>query len=244
MTKEGKEQCVNLSNHDGVCEQEPGMAPEAASSNCRDSEVVCDNNNDVAAADQEEHLPAGQHLLMDIQNVNAGFLDSEERLANAMLELVDQCGLTLLSYHCHKLKPSGVSCAGVLLESHVSFHTWPRAGVITLDLFTCGPNSLLPVVPLAEQLFAVPSSQSTTLPPKVIWAHKIRGFAEGDGMDISETTDMQWFPIGMMTEYKEEASNWKQYVILLYFFCSGLTFVVLLSLDCFCENKIPTGGYL
>ena len=32
-------------------------------------------------------------------------------------------GLTLLSYHCHSLLPAGVSCVGVLLESHISFHT-------------------------------------------------------------------------------------------------------------------------
>ncbi|KAL3942832.1 MAG: hypothetical protein SGBAC_003031, partial [Bacillariaceae sp.] len=73
----------------------------------------------------EEHLPAGQHLLVDMDNIDAGFLDSEERLATAMIDLVNDSGLTLLSYHCHGLAPAGVSCAGVLLESHVSFHTWP-----------------------------------------------------------------------------------------------------------------------
>ncbi|OEU21352.1 S-adenosylmethionine decarboxylase, partial [Fragilariopsis cylindrus CCMP1102] len=80
----------------------------------------------------------GQHLLIDIENVDSAFLNSEERLANAMLDLINECGLTLLSYHCHKMVPMGVSCAGVLLESHVSFHTWPTEGVITIDLFTCG----------------------------------------------------------------------------------------------------------
>ena len=66
--------------------------------------------------DDEEHLPAGQHLLMDIRNVDSAFLASEERLATAMLDVVGDCGLTLLSYHCHGLQPSGVSCVGVLLE--------------------------------------------------------------------------------------------------------------------------------
>lgn len=66
--------------------------------------------------DEEEHLPAGQHLLMDIRNVDSAFLASEERLATAMLDVVGDCGLTLLSYHCHGLQPSGVSCVGVLLE--------------------------------------------------------------------------------------------------------------------------------
>lgn len=158
--------------------------------------------------DEEEHLPAGQHLLIDIEHVDAAFLNSEERLATAMLDLVNECGLTLLSYHCHSLIPSGVSCAGVLLESHVSFHTWPTEGVITLDLFTCGPNSLLPIVPLAQRLFAVPSAANHLLEnaaeridPKVIWAHKYRGFGRDNG---SGETDMFNFPVGQMNEFKQE----------------------------------------
>eukprot|EP00536_Pseudo-nitzschia_multiseries_P014414 jgi/Psemu1/214583/e_gw1.698.6.1 len=79
-----------------------------------------------------------QHLLVDIKGIEATFLDSEERLAKAMVDTVNHAGLTMLSYHCHKLIPKGVSCVGVLLESHISFHTWPDEGVITLDLFTCG----------------------------------------------------------------------------------------------------------
>ena len=66
------------------------------------------------------HLPSGQHLLIDIKHVDPDFLNSEERLAAAMIEMVNESKLTLLSYHCHSLVPVGVSCAGVLLESHVS----------------------------------------------------------------------------------------------------------------------------
>lgn len=82
--------------------------------------------NDAAdeAASQHDngdlHLPSGQHLLIDIKHVDPDFLNSEERLASAMIELVNESKLTLLSYHCHSLVPMGVSCAGVLLESHVS----------------------------------------------------------------------------------------------------------------------------
>jgi hypothetical protein len=82
---------------------------------------IMDTDGDNNEETEELHLPAGQHLLMDFENVESSFLNSEERLATAMLALVNNCGLTLLSYHCHSLIPSGVSCAGVLLESHVSF---------------------------------------------------------------------------------------------------------------------------
>ena len=98
----------------------------------------------------------------------------------------------------------------MLLESHVSFHTWPLEGVITLDLFTCGPNSLLPVVPEAERLFGVPISTPSldgkpVKAPRMLWAHKLRGFRDEEGA----RDDLDLFydgKIGDMTDYKKEVS--------------------------------------
>lgn len=120
------------------------------------------------------HRPSGQHLLIDLLYVNAFFLNSESRLANAMVKLITSSGLTLLSYHCHTLRPMGVSCVGVLLESHVSFHTWPTEGVITLDLFTCGSASLLPSVSLIQDLFGIANENNDQIVTK--WSHELRGF--------------------------------------------------------------------
>ena len=141
----------------------------------------------VGLQDDEEHLPAGEHVLVDIKNVNAAFLDSEERLATALIAAVEASKLTLLSYHCHGMVPSGVSCVGVLLESHVSFHTWPEEGVITLDLFTCGSEPLLPAIQVIDRLFSVPRddvpvssgvyhNETVQEPPRMLWSHVLRGF--------------------------------------------------------------------
>jgi len=134
----------------------------------------------------EDYRPAGQHLLIDMRNIAASFLDSEAALSQAMVDVVKESGLTLLSYHCHKLMPAGVSCVGVLLESHISFHTWPDEGVITIDLFTCGPKGLMSAIPIVERLFGIPRkedegrgiSEPGEDPTKVItrWAHQLRGF--------------------------------------------------------------------
>lgn len=90
-----------------------------------------------------------------------------------MVSTVEQSGLTLLSYHCHKLIPKGVSCVGVLLESHISFHTWPDEGVITLDLFTCGNKPLIPAVAILKDLFGIPKSSDSIV---MKWSHELRGF--------------------------------------------------------------------
>merc|ERR1719201_2179350 len=95
-----------------------------------------------------------------------------------MVSVVVESKLTLLSYHCHSLIPMGVSCVGVLLESHISFHTWPEEGVITLDLYTCGNAPLVPVLPIIERLFAIPRIGRLKEKPKLVWSHKLRGWGE------------------------------------------------------------------
>jgi spermidine synthase len=149
-------------------------------------------------------------LLVDIKGIEAAFLDSEERLATAMVDTVKSAGLTMLSYHCHKLIPMGVSCVGVLLESHISFHTWPTEGVITLDLFTCGSNPLIPVVPTIKELFGIPRENDGIVTQ---WSHELRGFRskkapnkENQNYALldhnSDLSQMIWSP--MDCSYKEQ----------------------------------------
>mmetsp|Transcript_10224 Transcript_10224/g.15428 ORF Transcript_10224/g.15428 Transcript_10224/m.15428 type:complete len:794 (-) Transcript_10224:149-2530(-) len=158
----------------------------------------------------EEHLPAGQHLLVDIMNVEAAFLNSETRLADAMVESVRGAGLTMLSYHCHSLLPAGVSCVGVLLESHISFHTWPDEGVITLDLFTCGPKPLLPVIKDLERLFGIPRNKPNSEEKEEIlsqWSHELRGFrnSESGGGHLDNKSDLAvWVVSPMIFGIKKE----------------------------------------
>ena len=156
----------------------------------------------------EEHLPAGQHLLIDIERVNSEFLNDEVSLAKAMVDVIHEIKLTLLSYHCHKLIPMGmgVSCVGVLLESHISFHTWPEAGVIILDLFTCGDGELVPVLPIIKRLFAIPqdgASDTFNEQPRIVWNHKLRGFRK----DYAKTDLMDYVLEASDYDLKEEIAS-------------------------------------
>lgn len=69
--------------------------PVESSIEIGEDEESTDNSHD-----SDLHLPAGQHLLVDIKNVDSEFLNSEQRLATAMVELITESQLTLLSYHC------------------------------------------------------------------------------------------------------------------------------------------------
>jgi S-adenosylmethionine decarboxylase len=130
--------------------------------NMGDGAVYHPKNESGDYADDNEHLPAGQHLLVDIKNIEAAFLNSESRLTQAKVDVVKAGGFTLLSYHCHSFLPRrGLVRGRVLLESHNSFHTWLDEGVITLDLFTFGSSPMLPVVPISLAFPALPTRRSS-----------------------------------------------------------------------------------
>lgn len=154
---------------------------------------------------------AGEHLLVDIEGVESNFLDSESRLAQAMVTTCKEAGLEMLSYHCHSLEPKGVSCVGVLLESHMSFHTWPDEGVITLDLYvtTVSTNAeqqdkqkpLVPqVVEIIKEQFAIapkPDGPPAPRPLNTRWSHEFRGFdpsaaQENDGIHLAGSDLALW----------------------------------------------------
>jgi S-adenosylmethionine/arginine decarboxylase-like enzyme len=123
----------------------------------------CTTSYDTSGGESNNFEPSGQHILVDIDNVDISFLRSEERLTGAMIELIQtRTNMTLLSYHCHshvhQNAMGGISCAGILLESHVSFHTFPMFGIISFDLFSCGKSSLVSVLSDVQELFAIPAA--------------------------------------------------------------------------------------
>ena len=194
-------------NNNGSKSQSRKKIDNTQSMTCDDDEKDWDDDEKDWDDDEEEHLPAGQHLLVDIKNVEADFLNSDVRLAQAMIDVVNESKLTLLSYHCHSLLPMGVSCVGVLLESHISFHTWPTEGVITLDLFTCGSGQLMPVLPILERLFGIPRTPKdgeSFVAPFSRWMHKLRGFRPEESKDyLSNDLGIE---ILANSEWKQEVS--------------------------------------
>ena len=80
----------------------------------------------------------GHHLLVDFWVDDAGPL---RRAATWEALLPDACraaGATVLGARFHQFAPAGVTGVVLLAESHASVHTWPEAGLVTLDVFTCG----------------------------------------------------------------------------------------------------------
>jgi S-adenosylmethionine/arginine decarboxylase-like enzyme len=156
------------------------MSPTATS----DSSSSCDDHNHHHRR-HHHHEPAaaflGQHLLVDLDRLDAVVLASEARLAQALVQLAADNSWTMLSYRCHSSSGNSssdgiddnnnssfgghgdvVSCVAVLLESHVSLYAFPARGILALDIFMRGrDSSLLSLLPYIETMFGgMPSSRA------------------------------------------------------------------------------------
>ncbi|GHD67655.1 adenosylmethionine decarboxylase [Jeongeupia chitinilytica] len=81
----------------------------------------------------------GQHLLADLHGVVPALLSDATRVESALREAARAAGATVLFGHVHPFG-DGLGVTGVLLlmESHISIHTWPEHGFAAVDVFMCG----------------------------------------------------------------------------------------------------------
>ena len=80
----------------------------------------------------------GTHLLVSLYGVSFALLDDPLGILGAFDEACDTMRATILHKFHHKFSPQGVTVVYALAESHISAHTFPENGCITLDCYTCG----------------------------------------------------------------------------------------------------------
>lgn len=86
----------------------------------------------------------GVHLMVDGYNAPSSPLRDQVRLRAAMLDIVGKLGMHAISDPVvvevgpmNKKDPGGVSGFLLIAESHLSFHTFPARGFVTIDVYTC-----------------------------------------------------------------------------------------------------------
>lgn len=86
----------------------------------------------------------GRHLLLDLYGCsNKRLLSSEPNLEATLALAATKAGATVRSYHNHGFRDKETgeeawSITVVLEESHLCLHSWPEAGFVSLDMYTCG----------------------------------------------------------------------------------------------------------
>lgn len=86
----------------------------------------------------------GVHLMLDGYNACPLLLANEKKLYELLDKIPRKLGMHLISDPLvisvgsnNRKDPGGLSGFVMIAESHLSFHTFPKRGFITIDLFTC-----------------------------------------------------------------------------------------------------------
>ncbi|KHL74524.1 S-adenosylmethionine decarboxylase [Pseudomonas putida] len=85
----------------------------------------------------------GYHTIWDITGASAKLLSNDKALHRFFLAALQASGFTIISDMVHKFSSNGEGVTGIFLlsESHLSYHTYPERGYISIDVYTCGKNN-------------------------------------------------------------------------------------------------------
>ena len=81
----------------------------------------------------------GRHVLADLYECPPAVLLQPAWIAEALQQAAKAAGASVISAHFHHFGVGqGVTGVLLLMESHISIHTWPEHGYAALDIFMCG----------------------------------------------------------------------------------------------------------
>jgi S-adenosylmethionine decarboxylase len=85
-------------------------------------------------------LVYGKHVVGNLYECNAVKLSNVSYLIDVVRSAAKIGNMTLLDIKSWKIG-EGVSVIGIVLESHISIHTWPEFRFATVDVYSCGAHT-------------------------------------------------------------------------------------------------------
>ncbi len=82
----------------------------------------------------------GREVFGNLYDCDADVLRDDERLKEIAVEATKVGNMTLLDVKAWKIG-EGVSVVAIVLESHVTIHTWPEHNFATVDVYSCGSHT-------------------------------------------------------------------------------------------------------
>ncbi len=110
---------------------------------------------------EEGSVLKGSHLTLDCVGCSGPVLKDEKVLRSFMEELVQELGMRKLldpvlvkcDNTMNTWDQGGLSAFVMIAESHISIHTFPDAGLVTADVYSCKPFNTEHAIFLFEQTF-------------------------------------------------------------------------------------------
>ncbi|MCG2888311.1 MAG: adenosylmethionine decarboxylase [Sulfolobales archaeon] len=82
----------------------------------------------------------GKQVYGELYDCNVETLKDEQRLREIVTNAARVGNMTLLDVRSWKIG-EGVSVMAIVLESHITIHTWPEYAFATVDVYSCGAHT-------------------------------------------------------------------------------------------------------
>jgi len=82
----------------------------------------------------------GRQVMGELYECDRDILVDEEKLKEIVIEATNVGNMKLLDVKSYKIG-LGVSVIAIILESHITIHTWPEYLFATVDVYSCGPHT-------------------------------------------------------------------------------------------------------
>jgi len=80
----------------------------------------------------------GKHVILELYECEASLLSDPNSVSEIMQKAAIIMGATVVESAFHHFSPLGVSGVVIIMESHLTIHTWPEYSYAAIDIFTCG----------------------------------------------------------------------------------------------------------
>ena len=80
----------------------------------------------------------GKQIILELYGCPADLLKDLAAVEEIMKAAAEAMGATVVTSTFHHFSPLGISGVVVIMESHLTIHTWPEYNYAAIDIFTCG----------------------------------------------------------------------------------------------------------
>ncbi len=123
------------------------------------------------------NIATPNHVVIDMYGVDYGLADDLDGIRTLSRRIIERLHSDMVGEVYKKLEPHGVIYIALLLQSHVSIHTWPEIGYVAMDVYTC---SDVPVTEIVDDVLAF------FKPKKHVVRFLSRPVLEPPGEDLTE----------------------------------------------------------
>lgn len=92
----------------------------------------------------------GKQCTIDCSGCNSVDLNDQDFIGTLIHALADCLGTRILRECYHRFEPQGVTGIAIVSASHISVHTWPEYGYLSVDIFSCKAFRLDEVLSLLQ----------------------------------------------------------------------------------------------